>query len=280
MKTNLRLVGMLAAAMLLFVGCGGGSSSDNGSGGNGTASSSASSVSSSSSVGSSSSVAGTVPKALAAAQAMIVGGFAESMLNATNAGGVAGAPSRSAARTDVSSYVCPNGGSADITGTTLTFSNCQSEGITLNGSMTSDASGTTTFSEFSSDDGSSYTYIDATMSTNGTASSTAYDISINGTFEHTENGETERIVFTNYHATRNGDSFTVDGTVSIQNDPDVCDANGDYVIQTVVPLTINASGYVSGTIKVNGDTIVYNGDGTATINGETYELDGLDSCSA
>lgn len=291
MKTRLFLSGLIAAGSLAFIGCGGGSSggdneavASSSSSLSSTAASSSSTTSSTSSVsstGSSSSAAsGSAPKTVSAAQALVVGGFMEAMVNAVNSGSVTQASARSGARYDVSPYVCPDGGSASYSGSTLSYSQCKNEGTTMNGSMTTDGSGNTQFSGFSIDDGATYTYINASLSTSGTPSSTSYDVTVGGTFEFSENGETVRLVFTNYHATRSGNQFTVNGTVSIQNDPDTCDANGDYVVQTIDPLTVDGSGNVTGTIKVNNDTIVYNGDGTATVNGQKVSLDDLETCNA
>lgn len=263
----------LVMAIMLFIGCGGSSSRSEG--GAGVSSSSESGT------GSSSSVAATAPKSLVAAQTIISGGFEESLLKALRMSSFGmKEPSRSVARIDVSQYACPNGGSANVTDTSVTYVNCQKADMTLNGTVTENHVDTVTFNEFSIHEADGETYINATISGNEDWTDDKYDMLINGTFEYTTNDSTVRVVFTDYHILRNGSSFTVDGTVSIQNDPNICGANGDYVFQTIVPLTVNANGLPSGTIKVNDDTIVFNGDGTATINGETYSLDELGSCNA
>ena len=147
-------------------------------------------------------------------------------------------------------------------------------------SYTTETNGTIVFSNFSIDDGETYTFLNATMIP--TAVST---FSINGTLEVTEGDALMRVVFDKYTYMSSGNHFTVNGGISIQAQPDLCGANGDYTITTTVPLTVNANGYVSGTIEVaeggNTTVTVFNGDGTATINGQTYDLSELeDTCVA
>lgn len=288
MNARIWLTGLVVTASLALIGCGGGSS------GGGSAASSQPTASSVSSGGSSSSTGvSSATKTLSAANALIVGGITEDMLGILNTTQPAGAALRSAAARTV---VQCESGSMNIqpgtTSTSMTFNQCMNGGTTLNGSMTAtnlsssgnSTSGTYTFNAFTVTDGSTTTYLNATytatVSYSG-ATLNSYDVSLNGTFEISKDGATQRYVFTNYEASVNSNQLTVNGTVSIQNDPNVCEANGDYTVQTIAPITVDVNGNViGGTIKVNGDTIVYNSDGTATVNGQTVSLSELDTCTA
>lgn len=292
MNARVWLTGLCAAAVLSLAGCGDSGSNNNESSSSSSSAASTSSTASSqtsstatstSSTGTSSSAgAQSTPNSLKASYLMAVGGLSESLLELSNVAGGSAAASRSyESREDFSAYLCPQGGSADYTGSTFTFDMCVgADGTVMDGSFSAGTDGIIVFSSFSIDDGESYTYLNATMTL-----ASAAEFSIDGTFEVTEGDEMIRIVFDDYTYMVSGNQFTVNGGISIQAQPDLCGANGDYTITTTVPLTVNANGYVSGTIEVaeggNITVIVFNGDGTATINGQTYDLSELeDTCAA
>ena len=296
-------------AALVFVGCG---DSSDGGGDNAVSSSSAVSVSSANSSAVSSSAAVSSESSSAASSSSIAANESVKLLSAVNtaiiaslidgipsilegmntSGSVAAAPQRAPLYTNS----CSGGGTQSVdlganNAYIVTFDQCIENGVTMNGTITmsnvssgSDSfSGNYEFQEFTISENGSLIYMDGTMNASATTSGSelsSFEAVISATFEISEGGETGRFVFTNYTASMNNSQYSVNGQVSIQNDPNICEANGDYTVQTVVPLTIDGSGNISGEIKVNNVTIFYNGDGTATVDGETISLSELDSCTA
>lgn len=276
MKTRIWFLALFTTMSLWFVGCGGSS------GGSSNSSEASSSSVSSASSSASSSVAGAVPKTLVAAEILVEAGIGEQILDVINREGLAKAAARSKERTDVSAYACPDGGSADITDNTATFNQCKKDGTTLNGVIEQNESGSTVqFNNFSFDDGKSFTLLDGTVIVNST-SDTVYTITFNGTYEHTENGMTKRMMFSNFEVSQNGNQFTFKGEFSIQNDPDDCGVNGNYEVDTPVPLTIEDDGCISaGEIKVNADTFVFDNCMVSSNGGDPVSVsDLLDTCTA
>ncbi|MBN2897072.1 MAG: hypothetical protein JXK05_14410 [Campylobacterales bacterium] len=294
-----------AAALAFLTACGGGGSS----GGSNTASSSSApvngstssqassiqSVSSSSAQGTQSSSSSLTAQAstLAAAGMLVDSEFISGMLGIANAFSNTGFASNLRAAQTIP---CQSGTmNYDITtgGPNITFNQCVNDGTTINGTMSSSNfnasangySGTYTFSNFTIDDTETHTFMNLSMQTNVQLSGTtltSYDVTMNGRMEATEEGQMSRLTFTDYRAVMTNNSVSISGTFELYRDPEVCNANGTYTITTVTPITYNTNGEVTGgALNINGTVYTFNANQTVTVNGQTYDLEELEStCSA
>jgi len=142
-----------------------------------------------------------------------------------------------------------------------------------------------TFTNFTMNDGTTESYMNMTMNASTTVSGSGlsgYDITINGTMKKTESGASKEISFSNYHAQMSNNAASINGTITINNTPDICGSNGTYAISTTTPLTYDSSGEITGgTLVINGNTYTFNGDGTVTVNGtDTVNIEDLQACEA
>ncbi len=266
MSTKMKFAGIVTAALLSLAGCGGSGSSDTSSG---SASSSAASVPSA--VREASVVKLVASSDLTASMIDIVNGMA--FAETQNAPGIGG--------TSQTDFACPDGGTIHMPSGALygsiTFDKCKNESTVLTGTVIIRENGFT-FEDFRSDNNGETTYLDATITTNGEMTENHYDVTLNGTMEVAKAEATERYVFTDFRSRSEADGLRIDGSISIQNDPDRCGTNGDYTFATLDPLVVGDSGIVSGTLKINNDTVVFHADGTITVNGETISPDELETC--
>ncbi len=274
-----------AFALVFFTACGGG-------GGGGGSTASSSSGGSTSSSGSS----GTDTSTIAAAGMLLDPTFAQGLVDALGGLSDIGTAPQLRSETRAAYNVdCQGGGtvafaSSSSTSFTLTFNQCVSGGSTINGKMTmsnattsgTNITGTYQFVNLTADYGGTSTYMNATVQISAQMSGgtlTSYDMTLTGTIESTSNNETSSVTFTNYHTTMtNSNSISINGKVTVNNNPEVCNSNGTYTITTVTPITYNNQGDITGgQLTINGDTYTFNSNGTVTVNGQTYDLDELEA---
>ena len=270
MNTKMKFAGIITAALLSLAGCGGGGGSSD-TAVSGTTSSASSVASVPSAVREASVVKLVASSDLTGSMIDIVNGMA--FADTQKAPGIGGMN-----QTD---FACPGGGTIHMPSGTLygsiTFDKCKNGSTTLTGTVIIRENGFT-FEDFRSDDNGETTYLDATITTNGQMTEDHYDVTLNGTMEVSKAEATERYVFTDFRSRSEADGLRIDGSISIQNDPDRCGTNGDYTFSTIDPLVVGDSGIVSGTLKINNDTVVFHADGTITVNGETISPDELETC--
>ena len=216
---------------------------------------------------------------------------------ATNLGMSASDQSTAAPQLRVSQNIpCEGGGTigvgAGVSSATMTFNNCTQAGVTKNGSISISSiqynatytsfSASYSFNDLTVTDGTRMTYLNMT----GTASTTlsnntmaSYDATLSGRIEITEGSQLYRFDLSNYHCQMNNNAFTINGTIAISNDPDLCGANGTYTVTTSTPITVDGNGNVTGGVLViNGKTYTYNSNGTVTVDGKTVSQSDLQAC--
>lgn len=296
-----------AAALTLMTACGGG-----GGGGSNTptsssaaseASSTAVSQSSVSSVASSASSVSSVASSISSAASSTSANSATltkakkdlaafgafDMLSAMGSVTTAAGGAAPSLRIDYSAYVCPNGGTADISANGMSYSNCVNGNIKQNGSITytnvsataTSVSGTYKFNNYMVEVGDESSLMNATIALTATLSNYAlssYDATINGSFEYEEPGHTAQVTLSNYKVKFTNNTFTLSGTVTVNNNPDPCGTNGTYTFQTISPLTYGVDGRINGgTLRVGNTDYKFNSNGTVTVDGQTYTLEELEN---
>jgi len=275
-----------ALVLVIFTACGGGSSSS------GDTQSSSSSTQISSQTGSSSSIAsaGSAPaktlKSLAAASTFLSQSTTASLVGSLSS--LQNIASGSAQLRAVALNTCTSGSASldySATSITITFNQCATGTSTVNGTMNVVNATTTTpsytFTNFTMTTPENTVFFNATITAATNLSESAlesYDMTITGEMTVTKGSTVNRIVFTNYHASAQSNATRVDGTIEIDNTPEVCNSNGTYVIETVTPITYDNSGNITGgALTINGDVYTFHADGTVSVNAETYSLDELQS---
>jgi hypothetical protein len=295
---------LATVALVVFTACGGSSGSNNDTSSSSQAStqsseaaqssseagSSSSTAQSSSEAASSSSIAsaGSAPaktlKSLAAASTFLSQSTTTGLVDSLSS--LQGITSGAAQLRAIPLNSCTSGSaSLDYSATSITiiFDQCATGTSTMNGTMSvANATATTpsyTFTNFTMVTPENTVFFNATItaSTNLSGSTlVSYDVTITGEMTVTEGSTVKRIVFTNYHANSQGNATSVNGTIEIDNTPELCNSNGTYVVSTVTPITYDNSGNITGgAINIDGDVYTFHADGTVSVNGETYRLDEL-----
>jgi hypothetical protein len=275
------------AILVVFTACGGGGGSSNTDTPSSTASQTSSQTGSNSSVAPASSASSKTLKSLAAANGFLSQDTTKSLIDSLSIlqGIASGAPKL---RSPVALNICTSGSASfDYTASAITiiFNQCAVETSTMNGTMvisnTASTTPTYTFTNYTMVTDEGTIYLNATISASTTFSGStvvSYDVTITGEMTVTEGSTVNRIVFTNYHAYAEDNAMTVNGTIEIDNDPEVCNSNGTYVVSTLSPITYDTNGNITGgSININGDVYTFHADGTVSVNGETYNLDELES---
>ncbi len=106
------------------------------------------------------------------------------------------------------------------------------------------------------------------------ATTTQISMILNATVEGTIDGKSVQFEYRNYALESSGNSMHMNGTIVVDYTPDSC-VDGTYTIETISPITTNASGAITGgSLKVNGQLYTFNANGTVstTINGETITI--------
>jgi len=270
-----------ALVLVVFTACGGGSSS-----GNDTQSQTSSQTASNSSIASAGSAPAKTVKSLAAASTFLSQSTTTGILNSLSSLQTIASPS--AQLRAIPLNTCTSGSaSLDYSATSIIiiFNQCVTSGSTMNGTMSvADAMTSTpsyTFTNFTIVTPENTVFLNATITASTTLSGStieSYDVTMTGEMTATEGSRVNRIIFTSYHANSQGNTTRVDGTIEIDNTPEVCNSNGIYVVSTVTPITYDNSGNITGgAINISGDVYTFHNDGTVSVNGETYSLDELES---
>ncbi len=112
-----------------------------------------------------------------------------------------------------------------------------------------------------------------------------YTSTINGTIDTTESINSTHTQYTNYKITSTTSTIAIDGTITINNTPEVCGGNGSYTIETVSPMNISDYETItSGEININDYNYVFHSDNTVTItadtSSETFDQSELTTCNS
>ncbi len=195
-------------------------------------------------------------------------------------------------RTDISAYVCPNGGTADASANGMTYKNCVNGTMKTNGSVTysnvtaseTSVSGTYKFNNYMVEIEDESTLMNLTIKLSANLSSyqvISYDATIDGSAEVERPGHSDKVTLNNYKVHVANNAYTISGSVTVNSNPDTCGANGTYTYKTISPLTYGSDFRINGgTLQVGSTSYVFNSNGTVTVNGETYTLAELEnSCS-
>lgn len=267
--------------LVIFTACGGGSSS-----GNDTQSQTSSQTASNSSIASAGSAPAKTVKSLAAASTFLNQSTTTGILNSLSSLQTIASPS--AQLRVIPLNTCTSGSaSLDYSATSIIiiFNQCVTSDSTMNGTMSvADAMTSTpsyTFTNFTIVTPENTVFLNATITASTTLSGStieSYDVTMTGEMTVTEGSSVNRIIFTSYHANSHGNTTRIDGTIEIDNTPEVCNSNGTYVVSTITPITYdNSNNITGGAININGDVYTFHDDGTVSVNGETYRLDELES---
>jgi hypothetical protein len=101
--------------------------------------------------------------------------------------------------------------------------------------------------------------MDLDMHVDGSKNFDPLNMNLDGSINISYSGYSFNTDYDNFLVNRSGDYVKVSGTVSVDSDVLSC-YNGRYEIETVDDLYLDATGYASGTLKVNGATYTYNND--------------------
>ena len=279
MKKWSMIIAFGLAALLTACGGGGGGGDSEGS---------------SSSGGAHSSVAAAPKKAIAAAVMMLNSGFYEGVLGGLNSF----TTQRSSSARELPPIVeCPGGGTMAYEGDEgagtlkISFDHCSMETETYNGEI--DINGASgigiggtviyTIRHLTVTSGDETTFLDLTLKvSNSVGTSQTFDIEMTGKTEVTTSESVERATYDHFHVVSSEGSTSIEGTVSLSTDPDACGVSGTYVFETLVPITYDRTGRITGgKLKINGDIYTFNADGTISVNGQTYSYEEIQQqCSA
>jgi hypothetical protein len=190
------------------------------------------------------------------------------------ASSVPSAPARLARA--ATSGTCDNGGTYSIDGTSATFSNCISNGTTMNGSYnysysTTDGLETLTYSttNFSTVTADTQMIFDFSLKVKSKTNDDYYVyVKIDGTVEFKDSSAKFSSGFDNFiYSVEDKDHASINGKYSINSSVNTCQ-NGVYDIQTITtldPTDSNPQTYDAGKIKVNGVEIEFLPGGNATV---------------